>query len=85
MDSRTTRQILDEAVAVLELEAKSILQLTRQVDDNFARLVEVICRCKGRVIIGGIGKSGIIARKIVDRKALPDMAKGIISRNIHSG
>ena len=65
MDSRTTRQILDEAVAVLELEAKSILQLTRQVDDNFARLVEVICRCKGRVIIGGIGKSGIIARKIV--------------------
>ena len=59
------QQIIKDAVAVLKLESESILQLTNQVDDNFAKMVSLICRCKGRVIIGGIGKSGIIARKIV--------------------
>ena len=58
-------QIINQAVEVLELEARSILALTRHVDQNFAKMVDLICGCKGRVIIGGIGKSGIIARKIV--------------------
>jgi arabinose-5-phosphate isomerase len=60
-----TQQIIKDAVAVLKLESESILQLTNQVDKSFVKMVSLICRCKGRVIIGGIGKSGIIARKIV--------------------
>jgi arabinose-5-phosphate isomerase len=60
-----TRQIIEDAVAVLKLESESILELTRRVDESFAKMVALIYRCKGRVIIGGIGKSGIIARKIV--------------------
>ena len=65
MKSKNTMQIIAQAVAVLKLESESILQLTDRVDENFAKMVELICGCKGRVIIGGIGKSGIIARKIV--------------------
>jgi arabinose-5-phosphate isomerase len=60
-----SRQIIEDAVAVLKLESKSILQLTDRVDDSFSKMVALIYKCKGRVIIGGIGKSGIIARKIV--------------------
>jgi arabinose-5-phosphate isomerase len=59
------QQIIGDAIAVLKLESESILQLTNQVDENFAKMVALIYKCKGRVIIGGIGKSGIIARKIV--------------------
>ena len=65
MKSDIAHQIRQEAQAVLKLEAKSILQLVQRVDDNFVQMVDIICRCKGRVIISGIGKSGIIARKIV--------------------
>ncbi|MEJ2039803.1 MAG: KpsF/GutQ family sugar-phosphate isomerase [Desulfosarcinaceae bacterium] len=42
-----------------------MLALAERVNGRFADMVDAICRCKGRVIIGGIGKSGIIARKIV--------------------
>ncbi len=65
MDVSAEKQILDEAVAVLKMESESILQLVAHIDRNFARMVELICKCSGRLIVGGIGKSGIIARKIV--------------------
>ncbi len=65
MNNRDVRRVLDEAIAVLTLESKSILELANRIDENFARMVDLICKCKGRVIIGGIGKSGSIARKIV--------------------
>ena len=58
------RDILAEAGAVLKLEAESILRLSQRLDSGFARMVEMICASKGRVIVSGIGKSGIIARKI---------------------
>ncbi len=65
MVTKKAEQIINNAVEVLKLESESILQLTGKVNENFARMVELICDSKGRVIIGGIGKSGIIARKIV--------------------
>lgn len=55
---------IEKAKEVLELEAESIRQLTRRLDESFARAVEVIYRAKGRVIVTGIGKSGIIGKKI---------------------
>lgn len=61
----SAKEIVIEAVDVLKLEANSVLELTRKVGEDFVKMVDLICRCKGRVIIGGIGKSGIIARKIV--------------------
>lgn len=60
-----SRQILKEAIDVLKLEAASIGGLVDRIDGSFAELVHLILNCKGRVVIGGIGKSGIIARKIV--------------------
>ncbi len=64
MDEQTKR-IVDEAIGVLKLEADSVRQLAGRVDHHFVDMVDLICRCKGRLIISGIGKSGIIAHKIV--------------------
>ncbi len=59
------QNIIKRAKEVLKIEARSILQLVDKIDDNFARAVNLICKSKGRVIITGIGKSGLIGRKIV--------------------
>jgi arabinose-5-phosphate isomerase len=56
--------ILKQAADVLRIEAESILHLIQKLDDNFIKLVELICGSNGRVIISGIGKSGLIGRKI---------------------
>lgn len=57
--------IIDEAIEVLKIEAQGILNLIDRIDNNFAEMVELIYKSKGRVIVSGIGKSGIIGRKIV--------------------
>jgi arabinose-5-phosphate isomerase len=49
---------------VLETEAAAILALVSRLDDKFARAVELIRCCRGRVILTGMGKSGIICHKI---------------------
>lgn len=59
------RAAIERAKEVLKIEAQSILSLVNKIDGNFARAVNMIFRCKGRVIITGIGKSGLIGRKIV--------------------
>lgn len=57
--------VISQAIDVLKQEAESILKLTDKIGHDFEKTVEVICRSTGRVIISGIGKSGLIARKIV--------------------
>jgi arabinose-5-phosphate isomerase len=54
-----------DAIHVLKLEADGVLQLVNRIDDAFVEMVKTLYRCSGRVIIGGIGKSGIVGRKIV--------------------
>ncbi|MDP6605278.1 MAG: KpsF/GutQ family sugar-phosphate isomerase, partial [Dehalococcoidia bacterium] len=49
---------------VLETEAAAILALLDRIDGAFERAVDVLQRCSGRVIVTGMGKSGIICRKI---------------------
>jgi arabinose-5-phosphate isomerase len=49
---------------VLQTEAAAILALEHRIDEKFARAVTLIRNCKGRVIVTGMGKSGIICRKI---------------------
>jgi arabinose-5-phosphate isomerase len=52
------------ATRVLETEARAILGLIPQLDGAFDRAVDLLHRCAGRVILTGMGKSGIIARKM---------------------
>jgi len=49
---------------VLETEAAAVLALVERLDGRFARAVVLVRDCKGRVIVTGMGKSGIICRKI---------------------
>ena len=49
---------------VLQTEAAAVLALVDRLDDRFAEAVSLVVRCKGRVIVTGMGKSGIICRKI---------------------
>lgn len=50
---------------VLRVEAEGIMGLIDKVGEGFIRAVDIICGAKGRVIVTGIGKSGIIGKKIV--------------------
>jgi arabinose-5-phosphate isomerase len=52
------------AAAVLRTEASAILALVERLDARFDRAVELLRACRGRVILTGIGKSGIICQKI---------------------
>lgn len=56
---------IEQAIEVLRLEADGILKLADRIDGNFTKMVDLIFRSSGRVIVGGIGKSGIVGRKIV--------------------
>ncbi len=53
------------ALKTIELEASSIAGLTRFINDDFEKAVQAIFSGKGRVVVSGIGKSAIIAQKIV--------------------
>lgn len=61
----TTIDILNTAKKTIEIEHKAIANLINLLNDDFAKAVELIYNSKGRVIITGIGKSAIIANKIV--------------------
>ena len=65
MEDNEITHIIAEAKEVLALESESIRNLTQKLDHQFAQMVQLVLQSKGRVIVGGIGKSGIIARKIV--------------------
>jgi len=56
--------ILEEAKRVLNVEAQSILDLVERIDDNFSRTVDLLYTCKGKVVLMGMGKSGLVGRKI---------------------
>lgn len=60
--SLTIKQI---ALRTIELEARSVAGLSAFIDEGFEKTVEAIARCKGRVVVSGIGKSAVIAQKIV--------------------
>jgi arabinose-5-phosphate isomerase len=49
---------------VLEKEARSILEVKERLDDSFDQAVEAINGCRGRVVFSGMGKAGLIAKKI---------------------
>jgi len=56
--------LLREAKRVLAVEARAVERLGERVGDSFIRAVEILAEAQGRIIVSGIGKSGIIGRKI---------------------
>jgi arabinose-5-phosphate isomerase len=56
--------LLDIAKKVLKTEAEAVLALTGKLDSTFEKAVEIICRSKGRVVVSGMGKSGLVGKKI---------------------
>src|SRR5713226_8156526 len=59
-----SRKILKRAHDVLNIEAQGILALIDRLDEGFLRAVELLYSCKGKVVVTGLGKSGLICRKI---------------------
>lgn len=55
---------LDTARRVLKIEAQAIQDVLARLDKSFEKAVDVLFACKGRVVVAGMGKSGLIARKI---------------------
>lgn len=62
---KMSSQIIQTALKTIELQYTSIKNLENYIDDSFEKAVMAIHKAKGRIIISGIGKSGIIAQKIV--------------------
>jgi arabinose-5-phosphate isomerase len=60
-----TQQTIKKGKEVVRIESVAITALEQRVGEGFANAVELILSCSGRLIVTGVGKSGIIARKIV--------------------
>jgi arabinose-5-phosphate isomerase len=56
--------IVEEARRVLRVEAHSLLDLAERIGENFSQAVELLYQCKGKVVLMGMGKSGLVGRKI---------------------
>jgi len=58
------KDILETAKRVIDIEIKQLQRLKNCIDQNFERAVQILLNCKGKVVVTGIGKSGIIGKKI---------------------
>lgn len=61
---QTVKSITDLAKEVLKIEAHSILRLEHNIGQDFEKAIDILYACKGRVIVTGMGKSGLIGKKI---------------------
>ncbi len=62
-------QALVEGRRVLEIEARALQALAGRLDESFTRAVEIVRACKGKVAVSGMGKSGLVGRKIASTLA----------------
>jgi len=60
----TRADIVERGRRVIRMETEALGEAERRIGDDFARAVESIARSEGRVIVSGVGKSGLIGRKI---------------------
>ena len=56
---------LQIARETLSVESQALTQLSQRLDDEFSQVVDLILACEGHLVIGGIGKSGLIGKKMV--------------------
>lgn len=61
----TRKKIIQKGREVVRIEAEAVAALEQRINAAFARAVELLFSCKGRVVVTGMGKSGNVARKIV--------------------
>ena len=73
--------LLRRAKDVLEIEARGITSIIGRLDDSFIRAIELLHGCRGKVVVTGTGKSGLIGRKISATLA----STGTPSFFLHSG
>ena len=69
MTKKETNNSLDVARRVFEVEARAIDGLIAKLDDNFTSAVEMIIASSGKVVVTGMGKSGLICQKIASTLA----------------
>jgi len=58
------RTSLDVGRRVLDIEARAVQALVQRLDNGFSEAVDLLYRCKGKVVVSGMGKSGLIGQKI---------------------
>ncbi|MFQ5540268.1 MAG: SIS domain-containing protein, partial [Candidatus Binatia bacterium] len=56
--------VLKRAREILGIEASGILSLRERLDESFIRAVDLLYSCEGKVVVTGLGKSGLIGRKV---------------------
>lgn len=61
----TSEEIIEKGKNVIRIESEAVTNLSKSINGDFVKAIEVILKCKGRVVLTGMGKSGLIARKIV--------------------
>src|SRR5262245_29897249 len=59
-----TNERLDRARRVLDIETAGLAAIRDRIDASFARAVDLLLACRGKVVVTGVGKSGIVCRKI---------------------
>jgi arabinose-5-phosphate isomerase len=74
-------EILKRAKDVLRIESDGILSIIERLDESFVRAVELLRNCRGKVVVTGLGKSGLICRKIAATLA----STGTPAFFLHSG
>jgi arabinose-5-phosphate isomerase len=73
--------VLTRAADVLRIEAEGILSMVERLDESFVRAVQMLRQCRGKVVVTGLGKSGLICRKIAATLA----STGTPAFFLHSG
>jgi arabinose-5-phosphate isomerase len=56
--------IIEEAQKVIRIEAEALLGLADAIDESFVNAIRLILACRGRVVVTGMGKSGLIGQKV---------------------
>jgi arabinose-5-phosphate isomerase len=69
MNASDGESILERAREVFRIEADAVRALEDRFGDELVRAVEILAACRGRVIVSGIGKSGIVAKKVASTLA----------------
>jgi arabinose-5-phosphate isomerase len=64
MTKTSSKNTLERARQVLDIEAQEISSLANRLDDHFVNAVQLILHCDGRIVVSGMGKSGHIGRKL---------------------
>lgn len=74
------QEIIRHGKKVIEIEREALSLLENRIDDRFVKAVQVLYKTKGRVIVTGMGKSGVIARKLASTLA----STGTPSMHLHA-